>query len=331
MSVPEVDYQAPASLVELLALKAEKGPAAAVLAGGTDLVVRLKQRLAQPEVLLSLKNIAELKTIEVDPVQIVIGAGVTLAEIIKDETVAAELPGLAEALSRVGHPSCQHHTATLAGNLLLEPRCLYYNQSDFWRKGLERCFKAGGQVCLIMPESKECSSANLSDGAPMVVALSGQVRLVSARGERIIPAAELYTGKGEEPFTLQPDEVLAEIRIPRPVGLVGQAYEKICYRSFLDFPLVSAAALIGLNKGLVDRVRLVVGGASAAPLTIDEAEAVLKGEEPTEALIRKVSAAAMETAAGLIVNNAGANEEYRRQMVEVAARRALLRALERAR
>ncbi|MCG8375818.1 MAG: FAD binding domain-containing protein [Chlorobiales bacterium] len=218
MHLPDFGFQAPQTLEELLGLKEEAGDSALVLAGGTDLVVRLKQRLAHPSTILSIRDVAELKKIEADPIHLRIGAGVSLASIMSHDSIRDEFPGLVQAVAAIGHPSCQHHSATLGGNLLLEPRCLYYNQSAFWRKGHERCLKTGGQVCLVNPEAKDCSSANRSDGATMLTAYSALVKLVSARGERLIPVSELFTGKGEAPFSLLEDEVLAEIRLPRPAG-----------------------------------------------------------------------------------------------------------------
>lgn len=327
MAPIDMDYHAPSNLKQLLSLKAELGSSAAVLAGGTDLVVRMNQKLALPAALVSLKNLTELSGIDQDPVNIIIGAGTPLAQVIADPLVAEELPGLKAALESIGHPTCQHYRGTIGGNLLLEPRCWFYNQSSFWRQGHDRCFKAGGQVCLALPDSKECSAANQSDGAPMLVALSAQVKLASTNGERLIPAAQLYTGKGEEPFTLAPEEVVTQIRIPRPAGQVGQAYVKIRQRSYMDYPLISAAAVVGFSgSGQVDKVRLVVGAAGPAPVVIDRAEAILKGQAPTEELIAQAAAEAQTTVEGVIVNNAGTDEEYRRQMVEVATRRALAKA-----
>ena len=327
MHLPAFEYRSPKSLDELLALKRESGPGGLILGGGTDLVVRLKQRLVKPDEVISLKDVKELSAMEADPIYLRIGAGVSLGRVIADELVNEEFPGLAEALSRIGHPTCQHHRGTIGGNLLLEPRCLFYNQSDFFRKGHERCFKAGGQVCLANPESKECTSVNQSDGAPMMIAYSAQLRLLSARGERLIQARELFTGKGEIPFVLAEDEILAEIRLPRPVGRVGAAYERMAVRSAIDFPLASAAAVAGLEKGKVERVRLVVGQAGPAPLLVEEADAILRGRTPEPELIERAAQAAQKVGSGLVVDNIGANEEYRREMIGTLAKRALKRAL----
>lgn len=327
MYLPAFEYRSPKSLDELLALKQEAGSGALILAGGTDLVVRLRQRLVKPDSVISLQDVAELKAIEADPVFLRIGAGVSLDRVISDELVREEFPGLAEALSRVGHPTCQHHRGTIGGNLLLEPRCLFYNQSDFFRKGHERCFKAGGQVCLANPESKECTSANQSDGAPMMMAYSAQLRLLSARSERLIPARELFTGQGELPFSLAEGEILAEIRLPRPVGDVRAAYEKAAIRSAIDFPLASAAAVADMEGGKVGRIRLVMGQAGPAPLLVEKADALLRGQVPTPELIEEAARAARDISGGLIVNNIGADEEYRRELMGTLAKRALERVL----
>jgi 4-hydroxybenzoyl-CoA reductase subunit beta len=288
------------------------------------------QRLVKPEVVISLKKIDQLREIEADPIFLKIGSGVTLDRVITDETTRREFSGLVEALEAIGHPTCQHFRATLGGNLLLETRCLYYNQSSFWRRGHERCFKAGGQVCLVLPESKECSSASLSDGATMLVALSAQVRIVSEAGERIIPAADLFTGRGESPLDLRPEEVLAEIKLPRPVNGFGSAYRKLRYRSYLDFSLISAAAAVRLEKDQIDRARLVIAGAGPAPLVVTEVEQLLGGQKPDEELTAQAAAAAEKTASGKIVSNLGVRPEYRRQMVRVVASQALAAAVNRA-
>lgn len=327
MPMPDFDLVAPTSLAELVRLKAAHGQAATILGGGTDLVVRLKQRLVQPEIILSVREVAELKGITEDPVFLTIGAGVTLAEVIDHPLVSAEFSGLVQALQAVGHPSCQHNSATLGGNLLLETRCLFYNQSAFWRSGHERCFKAGGQACLVNPDSKDCSSVYQSDGGPMLLAYSAQAVIASPAGERQVPVAELFSGQGENPLTLTEDELLAAIKLPRPVGETKAAYEKLAHRSAIDYPLVSAAAVISAEGTGIGKARLALAGCGPAPLLVTEADEILGGREPTPELIDQVAEKAARYGAGQVVNNVGSEAGYRREMIRVTARRALEKAI----
>lgn len=326
MRLPLFDYQAPDDLNALLAAKAALGPAATVIAGGTDLVPRLRHGLARPETVLSLKKLTQLDKIESDPVFVIIGANATLADLIGDPLVGTEFPGLVEAVTSIGAPSCQRASAGLVGNLLAETRCNHYNQSALWRQGLDRCLKAGGQACLAQPEAKECTSNYLSDGGLMLAALSAQIDLADQSGRRRLPIGELFSGSGEHPFTLTDAEIVTHIRLPRPTGPQGQAYEKLTYRSALDYPLVSAAAVISLSGAKVDRCRLIVGGAGPAPLVVARAGDLLQGREPTEDLIAAAAEAAGSAAAGKVIDNTFAPADYRRRMIPIMAGRALKRA-----
>ncbi|MFH1090005.1 MAG: FAD binding domain-containing protein, partial [Pseudomonadota bacterium] len=216
MRLPSFEYLAPSSLAETLRLLAERAPAAAVLAGGTDLIPRLRYRLVKPDLVLSLSHVPELKEIRLDGLTLKIGACAVLQEVMNHPEVKAQAPGLADALKSIGAPNIQHRIGTIGGNLLLNTRCLFYNQSEWWRSGRERCLKNGGQVCHSLPESKECSASCQSDGAAMLSALSVQVVLKSAKGERMLPLAELFSGKGEAPFTLTPEELLTQVQIFLP-------------------------------------------------------------------------------------------------------------------
>ncbi len=330
MRLPSFDVQAPSSMNEALALLKEHGPAAAVLAGGTDLIPRLRQRLVKADLVLSLKNLPELKAVNIEGINLRIGAGAAIDDVNHHPEVQAQLPGLIEALETVGARGIQHFTGTIGGNLLLDVRCMYYNQSDWWRSGRDRCYKNGGQVCHAVTDGKECSASNQSDGAIMLAALSTQAVIQGPDGERIVPLTEFFTGVGESPFNLQPEELLTEIRIILPPPGTGMSYQKLRWRSAIDFPLVSAAAVISMSKDKVDRARLVIGAAGPAPLVIDEADKILRNQPAKAELIEQAAAAAETKAAGLIVENAIAPAEYRRKMVRVMARRALTTAAARA-
>lgn len=327
MRLPPLDYLAPTTVDEAAGILAEQGPSAAVLAGGTDLIVRLKQRLRPVRSLVSLKAIPGLKDIRLDGLNLILGAAAPLKAVMDHPLVKEHAPGLIEALKTIGAPAVQHDRGTIGGNLLLDPRCNMYNQSQWWRSGKERCFKNGGQVCNVLPDSRACSAACQSDGAVMLVALSAQAVLVSVRGERLVAAGDLFSGQGETPFTAAADELLTEIRIPAASPGTGASYQKLRWRSAVDYPLASAAAVVMIHKGRIDRARLVVGAAGPRPLVVEEAGRILRGRAVGEANIDQAAAAAEQAAAGYVVDNAVAPAEYRRRMIPVLARRALAEAV----
>jgi 4-hydroxybenzoyl-CoA reductase beta subunit len=330
MRLPRFDYAAPASLDEALELLESHGPGAAVLAGGTDLVVRLRQRLSTADFVISLKNLDRLRKVETEGVVLKIGGLASLKSVYDRPEAPSQIEGLAEALKSVGAPAIQHEIGTIGGNLLLQTRCIQYNQSGWWRSGRDRCFKNAGQACLVLPEAKECSATCQSDGAVMLAALSAQVVLKSRSAERTIPIGELFSGKGDAPFTIRPEELLTEVWVFPPTPGTGTAYEKLRWRSSVDYPLVSAGAVVSMTKGKVDRVRLALGAAAPKPLIIEEADAILKGQAPTADLIGQAASAARKAAEGGMIENTIAPAEYRRKMVEVMAARALKKAIERA-
>ena len=330
MRLPAFDYFAPDSLDDALKVMAERGSAAVLQAGGTDLIPRLRQRLVRPDLVVSLKNLGQLKGIVREGLTLRIGALTPLKEVMEHDEVKNEIPGLAEALASVGSPHIQHRAGAIGGNLLLGTRCLQYNQSEWWRSGRDHCHKDGGQVCHVLPDSKECSASCQSDGAVMLTALGAQAVLRSVSGERVIKISELFSGLGDAPFTLAPEEILTEIRIFLPAPGTGTSYRKLRWRSSIDYPLISAGALVTLSKGRFDRVRLVLGAAGPAPLLVGEAEKALRGRPPEAEAINEAADLARKKAEGSIVENTVAPAEYRRRMVAVLARRALSAAVEQA-
>ncbi len=323
MRLPEFDYIAPRDLGEALKLKKEKGPAAAWLAGGTDLLVNLKQGVKNPDLVISLKNIEALRGVTEDPGGLTIGAMTDLNQVMEHPAVIEHFPALAAALRGVGALTLQHFAGTIGGNLLLNTRCQHYNQSRFWRLGFERCFKMGGQKCLVVEESKECSSVCQSDGAVMLAAYSAQAVVDGPGGRRQVPVLGLFSGKGEAPFTLAEDELLTAIKLFTPPSGTGAHYEKISYRSAMDFPLISAGAVVSVSKGKIDRARIIIGAAAAAPVWAAEAEKMLAGTVAEPEVCAAAAESALVQCGGTIVDNAGATAEYRRDMVGVAVRRAV--------
>jgi len=323
MIVPEFEYLAPGHVQEALDYLASYGREAVVLAGGTDLLVRMKQRLVRPRFVISLKNLEGLKSIGEKDGVIVIGSMTPLVDVLESEIVGKYLPALRQAVGKIGAPSIQHFRGTIGGNLCLDTRCLFYNQSQFWRSGRTPCHKDNGQTCYAEENSDRCRSANQSDGACALMALGCDMVLASNRGERVLSVEEFFTGKGESPLEIEPDELLLEIRVPVPGEGAGSSFQKISYRSAIDFALVSAAVSVRVLGRRVEAVRITVGGAGAAPLLLKEAAATLTGKRIDDDMaIESTSNLAKNHASAFMVENLGSSLEYRQKMVCMLVKRA---------
>jgi 4-hydroxybenzoyl-CoA reductase beta subunit len=322
--LPKFDYLEPKDLQEALELLHAHGKKCRVLAGGTDLLVRMKQRLATPEYVLSLKRLAELDYLLEENGQVRIGARTSLHAVGASTTVQRRLPSLFQAVHAIGSPSIQHHRGTVGGNVCQDSRCLFYNQSAFWRSGRQPCHKAGGRICYAHEGSDRCRSTNQSDGATALMALDAQAVLSSNGSARIIPFQDLFTGKGETPISLEPDELLTEIRIALPLPGEGSAYQRVAYRSAVDYPIAAAAVLVRTQEARIQRARVVIGAMTNAPLLLARASELLEGRAISdEEALEEVAHLARDHASPFAVNNVGSTAEYRVEMVPVLVRRAL--------
>ena len=328
MRLPSFEYIEPRNLEEALGYLAIHAEKARVIAGGTDLIVRMKQRLVEPSFLISLKNLQELSFIRQENGMAVIGAMTSLSSLLDSALIRANCSALLEAIRRIGAPPVQHFRGTIGGNLCLQTRCLYYNQSAFWRSGRTRCHKDDGETCYAEENSDRCRSANQSDGACALMALGAKVMLESTRGKRILPIEEFFTGKGENPFATEPDEMVTEIRVPLAAKGQGSSFQKLTYRSALDFALVSAAAWLAVKKGKISDARISIGGAGASPLLLKEASGGLIGKKPEDTgSVLDTADQVRKHASAFMVDNLGATLEYRQKMSGVMARRAISGAL----
>ena len=328
MRLPPFDYMAPESLEQAVKIKRDMGTSALVLAGGTDLIPNLKNRLFAPAALISLKNIEQLKNIDSKQDSLVIGAAASLASIAAHPTVNEHFPILVKAVQSIGAMGIQWFRGTLGGNVCCQPRCLFYNQSLFWRIGKGSCHRTGGKECHALEGSESCQSICSGDTVPVLLALSAQVGLASTNGRRLAPLSEFYTGKGESPFNIMPEEILTEIRIPLPWTPIGWSYQRIAAREAVDFPLANAAAVSMIDKGRIDYFRLVLSAIGPAPIMVKEVQNLIKGSEPNLELPARSEEMALRAAEGVVVGNASASKEYRLAVAGVMARRAVQEALQ---
>ncbi len=289
-------------------------------------MVGLRYRLSKPAVVIGLKGLTALDHVgQTRSGGFVIGSMVTLETLGKSPSVLNECPSLAQAVQLVAIPPIRHK-ATIGGNLCLDTRCIYYNQSEFWRSGVKACFKLGGEICNAVEKGWHCQAVYQGDLAPVLISLGAEVKIVSANGEKIIPLAEFFTGRGEKPNILKPDEILAEVRIPAPEHGTAGAYEKLRVREGMDFPMAGVAVVVKRNgSGTIEKAKVVMGAVGSSPTEVSRAAGLLEGQKPTDDLIQSVSREVADQAQP--VGNLAMDASYRRKMVGVLAGRALRRAL----
>ena len=323
MRLPRFDYLGPDTLEAALDLLAFHKDDAKILAGGTDLLVRMKKGLLKPKALISLKALNELSYIKKQDGYIKIGARTSLADIIASDLIQKEAQALFQACEKIGAITIQHFTGTIGGNILQNNRCHHYNQSQFHRSGRQACHKDGGKICYAREEADRCNSTCQSDGATALMALGASIILAQKGGERTVDLANFYTTDGIMPHACESHELLKEIIIPVQGG--QSAYHRLAYRSAIDYPIVCAGVLLKPSpENEIADARIVVGAMGRSPLFLAKASSSLKGKRFTDmAAFKKAADDSMNSAAPFAVHNVGATLEYRCAMVSQMVLRAL--------
>lgn len=319
LRLPPFEYHAPTAVEEAVALMDKFGPEAMLVAGGTDLYPNMKRRLFTPARLVGLRGIRELRRFEANGA-VRLGAGLTLTEVSRHPVIAGRYPALAAAAGLVSTPQLRN-MGTIGGNLCLDTRCTYYNQSEPWRQALGYCLKKDGDTCWVAPGSPRCWAVSSSDTAPVMIALGASVRLVGPRGERTIPAQALYHNDGMDYLSKAPDEILTEILLPDAAG-VKMTYHKLRRRGSFDFPILGVAVALRLAAdGACTAASIVLGAVASYPIKAREAEELLVGQKMSEDLIQAAANVAFKPAKPL--DNTDLGHPYRKQMVRIYVARAL--------
>ncbi len=315
-------YHRPRTLDEALGLLAEKGGEALPIAGGTDLLPNMKHRLVAPAELVALKQLAELRGVDESDVALSIGACETLSSVARDPRVRQYFPSLARAAGSVAGPQLRN-MGTLGGNLCLDTRCTYYNQTYFWRKALGFCLKKDGQVCHVTRVGKKCVAAHSADTPPVLMTLGATVELASAAGRRTVPVTEFFVADGVANTVRRPGELVTRITIPLPGPGLRTSYQKLRQRNAIDFPLLSVAAAAELEGDDVVRdLRVVVSALGSRPRVLTGLERIAVGRRITdEDVIEGVAERAFQQCHPLA--NITVDPDWRRAMVPVYVRRAL--------
>jgi 4-hydroxybenzoyl-CoA reductase subunit beta len=252
-----------------------------------------------------------------------LGAGTPLADLVR-WTPGGPLQALARAASLIAAPPIQTR-ATIGGNLCLDTRCVFFNQSAFWRSGRAVCRKAGGEVCHAVPGGSRCHACHQADLPPILIALGAQVKVASAGGQREVPLVDLYSGNGKDPLRLAASELVTQVFLPRPAPRSGAAYEKLRPRKGLDFPAAAAAAYVErAPDGTCRSARVVLGAVDSGPVLVPGAAGALVGGQLTDAALEESAAEARRAARP--VKNADLTPAYRRQVIGTLVVRAVRRA-----
>ena len=319
LRLPRLRYLEPSSPREASALAAELGPRAMFVAGGTDLIPNLKRRQFAPEVLISLSRLDGLRGIDGHR----LGAGVTLADAAS--ALAGSHPGYAEAAGLVSSPPLRN-VGTVGGNLCVDTRCNYYNQTEEWRHAAGYCLKKDGDICLVAPGSSRCWAVSSSDTAPMAIALGATVALAGPEGDRELPVAALYRDDGIDYLGKQPHEVVTAILLPAAGGL-ATAYVKLRRRGSIDFPIAGAAVALRFDGPVVADARIVLSAVASHPVEAADASRFLQGRTFDETCAREAAELAAKPAKPL--DNADLSHFWRKRMVRVVVEQALIKAAER--
>ena len=304
--------QRPASAAE--AARLLQAPGARALAGGTDLIVNLRHGLERPAVLVDLCAVPGLAELRWTESGCEIGACCTLARLAADPRVRDELPALAQAAAAVAAPT-HRSSATLGGNLCLDTRCVYYNQSEDWRRSNGFCLKQGGDTCHVAPRGNRCHAAFSGDVAPALLVLEASLELASPAGTRRIPLPELYRDDGASHLALLPGEFISSVRVK---GGSRSAYRKVRARAAIDFPLAGVAVALSTRSGTIEHLRIGLTGTNPRPVLLGGTEDLV-GQPASEASLARIGKLVQKQAGPLRTTLTEAN--YRRQVAAVTAQR----------
>jgi 4-hydroxybenzoyl-CoA reductase subunit beta len=319
LRLPPFRYVAPPSARVAARILADSGPDAMAVAGGTDLYPNMKRRQFTPKVLVGLRRIAEGHGIAANGA-LELGAMATLSEVSSHAVIRERWPAVARAAGLVSSPPLRN-AGTIGGNLCVDTRCTYYNQTEFWRASIGYCMKKDGDVCLVAPGSDKCWALSSSDTAPVMIALGAEVTLVGTGGERRIPVRELYGPDGIAYLSKRPEEILTRVHLRDRTGW-SATYRKVRRRGSIDFPILGVAVAVRRGTaGVVEEAKIVLGAVHTAPVEATDAEEFLRG--------KVLDAEAIEMAAGIAykpakpLDNADLAYAWRKRMTRIEVARAL--------
>jgi len=335
-ALPEFRVLSPATLAEALAARAAN-PDSMPLGGGTDLVVNIRRGIVAPPVLIDMNRVQELHTIRADADGLEIGASVRLSELAEHPGVNAHYPVLAQAAAHIAGPT-QRNMGTVGGNLALDTRCIFYNQSEWWREANDHCLKTTGSICHVAPKSRGVCFATFSgDLAPALLTLGAEVDIAGPQGRRTIPLEQLYIGfarqdvsvsetQGDGKFylSLRPGEIVSAARAKNTPGL-RSAYDKIRIRKSIEYPVAGVAVALRRDGKTLTDLRVAFTGTNPRPVLLAGTDK-LCGGGIDERVIKGLDALVRDQI--MPMKTTFTPGHYRRRVAGVLARRLLVRLFE---
>jgi 4-hydroxybenzoyl-CoA reductase subunit beta len=323
MHLDPFELHRPETLEDVVRLAHEHEGRFDYLAGGTDLLPNYKMHLNLRPHLIALDRVSALAGHSLDR----LGAMARLADLERDPALRSAYPGVADALDEIATPLVRA-SGTVGGNLLLETRCFFFNQSYFWRQSLGFCLKADGDACHVVPQKRICYATFSGDLAPVLMTLDAEIELIGADGAtRRVPVAELYDsdGDGIRRLRTRPGELLVAVHLPPESRHAASAYLKLRVRPTFDFPELGVAATLSEDDdGRVRTLRLAAGGLETHPRRFDELTRPLLGERLTDGRLGALAEAIQRGVRP--VHNTFLAPDYRKKMAGVFVRRAIQRA-----
>ena len=324
MSLPQFKLLRSRGIEEAIDHLSEHAGKLRVLAGGTDLIPSMRQKLFEPEFVLDLRGIGALRGIKPQPAGgVEIGALTSLRALERSDFLRQHYPVLTEAAATVASPVLRN-MGTIGGNICLDTRCLWYNQSLTWRKGCGFCIKKDGDLCHVAPGGTKCWAVFSGDTPPALLCLDAEIEIAGASGTRRIPLRDFYTGLGDNYRKLQPNELVTRVFLPASAADYRGVYRKLRVRGSIDYPLAGVAVVMKRSNGYVADARIGITAVNPAPLLVTGARELLAGKTVDDALAEAVGDLAARTAKPLTTS--ALTPEYRREMIRVFTKRAVLAA-----
>ena len=315
------EYFEPKSVEEAVSLLAKYKGKAKLLAGGTDLLVLMKQRLLIPQYIINIKKISDLNHINLnDGKGLKIGALTTLSSIETSTVVRKKFNILAQAASKVASRQIRN-IGSIGGNICQDPRCWYYNQSHDWHRAWTPCYTLGGKVCCGDEEVKGCQrKVLLSDIAPALFALGAKIKIVRENGERIVPIKDFYKKVGN---VLKSDELLTEIQIPAQLPNSIGIYSKYSPRKAIDYPMAAVAVMKKIDSGVCTDIKIISSAVTTVPFEVSEAEDLLRGNKIDSGIIEQVVQTVRDKVARHAISFGDHSADFKTEITGVLVKRAL--------